>query len=176
MRVPGAVLGGVFASPSTASVLAAIRAAAGPYGVLLIVKNYTGDRINFGQVSGVAFSCGARTVARKQLNKGHPKYATDPPVPSQNVCVRACPPQAALMARAEGICVETVVVADDCALPEGKGVTGGRGVAGTVLVHKVAGAAAAEGLPLAQVGGLSVTVQKSLSFFFFRATKKAPAY
>jgi hypothetical protein len=35
--------------------------------------------------------------------------------------------------------VATVVVADDCALPEGKGVTGGRGVAGTVFVHKVRG-------------------------------------
>jgi hypothetical protein len=50
----GAVLGGVFASPSTSSVLAAIRASAGPAGCLLIVKNYTGDRINFGQVIYVA--------------------------------------------------------------------------------------------------------------------------
>ena len=41
------------------------------------------------------------------------------------------------MAQAEGYRVETVVVADDCALPDGKGVTGGRGVAGTVFVHKV---------------------------------------
>lgn len=40
------------------------------------------------------------------------------------------------MARAEGIKVATVVVADDCALPPGKGITGGRGVAGTVFVHK----------------------------------------
>lgn len=104
----GAVLGGVFASPSIASIYAAIRAAAGPSGVLLIVKNYTGDRINFGQ--------------------------------------------AALMARADlGVPVEMVVVADDSALPEGKGITGGRGVAGTVFVHKVAGAAAVAGLPLAEV-------------------------
>ncbi len=103
----GAILGGVFASPSTSSILMAIRAVAGPHGVLLIVKNYTGDRINFGQ--------------------------------------------AALMAQAEGIAVEMVVVADDCALEEGKGITGGRGVAGTILVHKVAGAAASEGLSLAQV-------------------------
>lgn len=104
----GAVLGGVFASPSIASIYAAIRAAAGPSGVLLIVKNYTGDRINFGQ--------------------------------------------AALMAQAElGVPVEMVCVADDSALPEGKGITGGRGVAGTVFVHKIAGAAAAAGLPLAAV-------------------------
>mmetsp|Transcript_17901 Transcript_17901/g.35349 ORF Transcript_17901/g.35349 Transcript_17901/m.35349 type:complete len:607 (+) Transcript_17901:51-1871(+) len=103
----GAILGGVFASPSIASILAAIRAAAGPMGVLLVVKNYTGDRINFGQ--------------------------------------------AALLAQAEGIKVATVVVADDCALPEGKGITGGRGVAGTVFVHKVAGALAASGGSLDEV-------------------------
>lgn len=50
----GAILGGVFASPSTTSILAAIRAVAGPKGVLLVVKNYTGDRINFGQASLLA--------------------------------------------------------------------------------------------------------------------------
>jgi dihydroxyacetone kinase len=44
----GAVLGGVFASPSSAAVLSAIKALAGPPGCLLIVKNYTGDRLNFG--------------------------------------------------------------------------------------------------------------------------------
>src|SRR2546425_9964442 len=44
----GAVLGNVFASPSVPSIFAAIRAAAGPKGLVLIVKNYTGDRINFG--------------------------------------------------------------------------------------------------------------------------------
>uniref|UniRef100_K3XBR4 Dihydroxyacetone kinase n=1 Tax=Globisporangium ultimum (strain ATCC 200006 / CBS 805.95 / DAOM BR144) TaxID=431595 RepID=K3XBR4_GLOUD len=44
----GVVCGGVFASPSTKQVLAAIRLAAGPKGCLVIVKNYTGDRINFG--------------------------------------------------------------------------------------------------------------------------------
>ena len=44
----GAVLGNVFASPSIHSILAAIRVCAGSYGVLVIVKNYTGDRLNFG--------------------------------------------------------------------------------------------------------------------------------
>lgn len=44
----GVVCGNVFASPSTKQVLAAIRLAAGPKGCLVIVKNYTGDRINFG--------------------------------------------------------------------------------------------------------------------------------
>ena len=44
-----AVCGEVFTSPSTDAVLAAIRATAGPNGALLIVKNYTGDRLNFGR-------------------------------------------------------------------------------------------------------------------------------
>ena len=69
-----AVAGDVFTSPSPDAVLAAIRAVAGPAGALLIVKNYTGDRLNFGL--------------------------------------------AAEMARAEGIPVEMVVVADDVALPQ----------------------------------------------------------
>src|SRR5262245_16012534 len=44
----GAVAGDVFTSPSPDAVLAALRATAGPRGALLIVKNYTGDRLNFG--------------------------------------------------------------------------------------------------------------------------------
>lgn len=101
-----AVSGDVFSSPSTDAVLAAIRAVAGPAGVLLIVKNYTGDRLNFGLAADIA--------------------------------------------RTEGLSVEMVVVDDDVALGAGGGA-GRRGIAGTVLVHKVAGAAAAAGLPLAQV-------------------------
>jgi ATP-dependent dihydroxyacetone kinase len=96
-----AVAGDVFTSPSTDAVLAAIRAVAGPAGAVLIVKNYTGDRLNFGL--------------------------------------------AAEMARTEGIPVEVVVVADDVALnstvPKGRR----RGIAGTIFVHKVAGASAARG-------------------------------
>ena len=102
----GAVAGEVFTSPSVDAVLDAIRAIASPGGVLLIVKNYTGDRLNFGL--------------------------------------------AAELARSEGIDVATVVVADDVALAAEAGA-GRRGLAGTVLVHKVAGAAAEAGLPLAEV-------------------------
>jgi dihydroxyacetone kinase len=102
-----AVAGEVFTSPPTDAVLAAIRAAAGPAGVLLIVKNYTGDRLNFGL--------------------------------------------AAEFARAEGIPVETVIVADDVALRGTVAPEHRRGLAGTVLVHKVAGAASAAGLDLAAV-------------------------
>jgi dihydroxyacetone kinase len=102
-----AVSGEVFTSPSTDAVLAAIRACATPAGVLLIIKNYTGDRLNFGL--------------------------------------------AAELARAEGISVDTVIVADDAAFDTSSDVNNRRGIAGTVLVHKVAGAAAAAGLSLAAV-------------------------
>ena len=105
----GAILGGMFASPSVKQILAGIRAVTpvGAPGCLLIVKNYTGDRLNFGM---------------------------------------ACE-----MANAEGRKCRMVIVADDCAIPRDKGATGARGVCGTVLVHKVAGAAAAEGLSLGEV-------------------------
>src|SRR6266481_6074994 len=43
-----AVAGDVFTSPSPDAVLAAIRAVTGPPGAVLVVKNYTGDRLNFG--------------------------------------------------------------------------------------------------------------------------------
>ncbi|WPB82212.1 dihydroxyacetone kinase subunit DhaL [Archangium violaceum] len=102
-----AVAGDVFTSPSTDAVLAAIRAVAGPAGALLIVKNYTGDRLNFGL--------------------------------------------AAELARAEGIPTEIVIVADDVSLHDTVEPERRRGIAGTVLVHKVAGAAAASGAPLAEV-------------------------
>ena len=102
-----AVAGDVFTSPSADAVLAAIRAVAGPAGALLVVKNYTGDRLNFGL--------------------------------------------AAELARAEGIPVETVVVADDVALHDTVEPARRRGIAGTVLVHKVAGAVAATGASLAEV-------------------------
>jgi triose/dihydroxyacetone kinase / FAD-AMP lyase (cyclizing) len=108
-----AVAGEVFTSPSSDAVLAAIRAVAGKCGVLLIVKNYTGDRLNFGL--------------------------------------------AAEMARGEGIAVEMIVVDDDVAI-EG-GATGARGLAGTVLIHKVVGAAAAEGkglLELVKIGRAAI--------------------
>jgi len=106
-----AIAGEVFTSPDTDSVLAAIKAASGPAGALLIVKNYTGDRLNFGL--------------------------------------------AAELARAEGIPVETVVVADDVALRESVPRDRRRGIAGTVLVHKVAGAAAERGLALGEVARLA---------------------
>lgn len=99
-----AVCGEVFASPSVDAVLAAILAVTGEAGCLLIVKNYTGDRLNFGL--------------------------------------------AAERARAFGLKVSMVVVADDIALPD---LPQPRGVAGTLFVHKIAGALAEEGADLATV-------------------------
>ncbi|KAJ6805449.1 putative 3,4-dihydroxy-2-butanone kinase isoform X1 [Iris pallida] len=102
-----AICGDVFTSPPVDSILAGIRAVTGPKGCLLIVKNYTGDRLNFGL--------------------------------------------AAEQAKSEGYEVEMVIVGDDCALPPPRGITGRRGLAGTVLVHKIAGAAADAGLSLSEV-------------------------
>ncbi len=113
-----AVAGEVFTSPSADSVLAAIKAVSGRPGALLIVKNYTGDRLNFGL--------------------------------------------AAEMARAEGICVETVVVADDVALADTEETAGRRGLAGTVLIHKIAGAAAAAGMDLPQVASIAQAAADSV--------------
>ncbi|MBV9085280.1 MAG: dihydroxyacetone kinase subunit DhaK [Acidobacteriaceae bacterium] len=114
-----AVAGEVFTSPSPDAVLAAITAVAGKRGVLLIVKNYTGDRLNFGL--------------------------------------------AAEMARAQHIPVETVLVADDAALAENQERLARRGIAGTVLVHKIAGAAAAEGRSLAEVAGLARAIAEDVT-------------
>jgi len=106
-----AVAGDVFTSPSTDAVLAAILAASGPAGCVLVVKNYTGDRLNFGL--------------------------------------------AAELARQQGIPVEVVIVADDVALRDVVARDRRRGIAGTVLVHKLAGAAAERGLPLAEVAAIA---------------------
>ena len=99
-----AVCGEIFASPSVDAVLAGIKAVTGEAGCLLIVKNYTGDRLNFGL--------------------------------------------AAERARALGCKVRMVVVGDDVALPD---LPYPRGLAGTLFVHKIAGALAASGASLDEV-------------------------
>lgn len=106
-----AVCGDVFASPSVDAVLAGILAVTGKAGCLLIVKNYTGDRLNFGL--------------------------------------------AAERARAFGLKVEMVIVDDDIALPD---LPQARGVAGTLFVHKIAGALAEAGENLATVTAAAVRV------------------
>jgi triose/dihydroxyacetone kinase / FAD-AMP lyase (cyclizing) len=113
-----AVAGEVFTSPSSDSVFAAIQAVAGKRGSLLVVKNYTGDRLNFGL--------------------------------------------AAEMARAEGIPVEMLIVDDDVALSGTRQATGARGLAGTVFVHKLLGAAAAEGRNLGELAAIGKAAVESL--------------
>jgi dihydroxyacetone kinase len=106
-----AVCGDIFASPSVDAVLAAILAVTGEPGCLVIVKNYTGDRLNFGLA-----------VER---------------------------------ARALGKNVEMVVVGDDIALPDAPQP---RGLAGTLFVHKSAGALAETGAPLSEVAAVATRV------------------
>ncbi len=99
-----AVCGDIFASPSQIQVYQAIRETQSDKGTLLIIKNYSGDMMNF--------------------------------------------KNAAYLAEEDGIKVDYVRVDDDIAVQDSLYTVGRRGVAGTVLVHKVAGAAAEEGLSL----------------------------
>lgn len=103
-----AVCGDIFASPSVDAVLSAIINVTGEAGCLLIVKNYTGDRLNFG------------LAAEKAKNLGYK--------------------------------VELVMVRDDIALPDNPQP---RGLAGTALIHKIAGAAAEAGNSLAEVTAIA---------------------
>jgi dihydroxyacetone kinase len=109
--------GEVFASPSANAVDAAIQAVDSGAGVLMIVKNYTGDVLNF-------------------------RLGAD-------------------LARRSGHRVETVLVADDIALDEPSGAprdeekgVGRRGVAGTIVVEKICGAAAEAGTELVDLAAL----------------------
>lgn len=102
-----AVAGNVFASPSPDRVLKGIQEANTGKGVLLIIKNYSGDIMNFDMA--------------KEL------------------------------AEMEDIRVESVVVKDDVAVEDSTHSTGRRGIAGTVFVHKIAGAKAVEGAELDEV-------------------------
>lgn len=102
-----AVAGAVFTSPSPDQILAAIQAADGGQGVLMVVKNYTGDCMNFEMAGEMAQDLGIETAR--------------------------------------------VLVNDDVAVENSTWTAGRRGVAGTVFVHKLAGAAADLGLSLAEV-------------------------
>jgi len=107
----GAVAGEVFTSPTPDQVFEAIKAVDQGEGVLLVIKNYTGDIMNF-EMAGE-------------------------------------------MAEAEGIDVKQVVVNDDVAVENSTYTTGRRGIAGTIFVHKVAGAAAEAGKSLDEVQSLA---------------------
>ncbi|MFS0862417.1 dihydroxyacetone kinase subunit DhaK [Fredinandcohnia sp. 179-A 10B2 NHS] len=107
----GAVAGEVFTSPTPDQVYEAIKAVDGGKGVLLIIKNYTGDVLNF--------------------------------------------EMAAELAEADGIKVAKVVVNDDVAVENSTYTTGRRGIAGTVFVHKIAGALAETGASLEEVEAIA---------------------
>ena len=102
-----AVAGNVFASPSPDRILEAIHQVGGDKGVLMVIKNYSGDIMNFSM--------------------------------------------AAELAEMEGYKVMSVVTRDDVAVPESTYSTGRRGIAGTVFVHKIAGAAAEAGRSLEEI-------------------------
>ncbi|NUJ04522.1 dihydroxyacetone kinase subunit DhaK [Bacillus paranthracis] len=102
-----AVCGDVFASPSQIQVYQAIKETASKKGTLLIIKNYSGDIMNF-------------------KNGAH-------------------------LATEDGIEVDYVKVDDDIAVEDSLYTVGRRGVAGVILVHKIAGAAAEAGMDLGAV-------------------------
>lgn len=106
-----AVAGNVFSSPSPDRIIEGIRRADSGKGVLLVVKNYSGDIMNF-------------NLAKE-------------------------------LAEMEGIKVEMVIVRDDVAVEDSTFTAGRRGIAGTIFVHKVAGAAAMKGLDLGEVKRIS---------------------
>lgn len=106
-----AVCGDIFASPTQVQVYHALKEIQSEKGTLMIVKNYSGDIMNF--------------------------------------------TNAAAMAREEGINVDFVKVEDDIAVNDSLYTVGRRGVAGTIFVHKIAGAAAEEGKSLMEVKSLA---------------------
>jgi dihydroxyacetone kinase-like protein len=103
--------GEVFTSPTPDQMLEATKAVNGGAGVVHIVKNYTGDVMNFDM--------------------------------------------AADLARSEGIEVESVLVDDDVAVQDSLYTAGRRGVGTTVLMEKIAGAAAEEKRPLKEVAEIA---------------------
>lgn len=109
-----AVLGAVFTSPTPDQIYEAVKAVHGGSGVLLVVKNYTGDIMNF-------------DMARE-------------------------------LAEMDGIKIESVVVNDDVAVENSLFTAGRRGIAGTVFVHKIAGAKAETGASLQEVKAVAEKV------------------
>lgn len=127
-----AVCGDVFASPSQIQIYKALTQVASDKGVLMIIKNYSGDMMNF--QNGAAL-------------------ATD-----------------------DGIQVDYIKVADDIAVEDSLYTVGRRGVAGTVFIHKIAGAAAAQGYELSRVKEIAQKTADnvtSLGFAFSSCTVPA---
>lgn len=121
-----AVCGDVFASPSQIQVYQAIRQTASDAGTLLIIKNYSGDIMNFRN--------------------------------------------AAFLAQEDGITVDYVKVDDDIAVKDSLYTVGRRGVAGTVFVHKIAGAAAEAGKSLSEVKAIAEKAAANVKSIGFALT------
>ncbi len=121
-----AVCGDMFASPSQIQIYQAIRNTASKKGTLLIIKNYSGDMMNF--------------------------------------------KNAAYLAQEDGICVDYVKVDDDIAVKDSLYTVGKRGVAGTVFVHKLAGAAAERGMELSEVKRIAQKTIKNVRSIGFALT------
>ena len=116
-----AVCGNVFASPSPDQILEGIHLADSGNGVLMIVKNYAGDIMNF-------------EIAQE-------------------------------LAGMEDIQVDHVVVKDDVSVKDSEDSTGRRGIAGTVFVHKIAGAKAETGASLEEVKRVANKVIENVRSF-----------
>lgn len=125
-----ACAGEVFTSPSPEPILEATKAVDGGAGVFYVVKNYTGDVLNF-EMAGE-------------------------------------------LAQAEGIETDYVVVNDDVAVEDSSFTTGRRGVAGTVFVHKICGAAADDGQSLAEIKSLATRVNENVRSMGMALTSCVP--
>ena len=125
-----AVCGDVFASPSQIQVYNALKMVGTEKGVLMIVKNYSGDCMNFNN--------------------------------------------AASLAQEEGIKVDAVYVNDDIAVKDSLYTVGRRGVAGTMLVHKIAGAAAEKGWELPEVKRVAQKAIDNVRSFGFALSSCTP--
>ena len=114
------VCGNIFASPNAVRIETGLSLIRSSKGILVIVKNYTGDKLNF-------------TLA------------------AQRFCF------------ATGVPVRLVAVADDASIGRSKSArVACRGLAGTVLVHKIAGGAAAAGCGLDEIANLAEFVAQNM--------------
>lgn len=129
-----AVCGDVFASPSQIQVYNAIKQTKSNKGTLLIIKNYSGDCMNFNN---------AAQLAKEDI---------------------------------DGLQIDAVYVNDDIAVTDSLYTVGRRGVAGTVFVHKIAGAAAEMGKSLEEVKAIAQkTIDNVRSLGFALTSCTVPA-
>jgi dihydroxyacetone kinase-like protein len=125
-----ACAGAVFTSPTPEQMLEATKAVDGGAGVFYVVKNYTGDVLNF-EMAGE-------------------------------------------LAEAEGIQTDHVVTNDDVAVEDSTYTSGRRGIAGTIFVHKICGAAADDGKDLAGIKELAERVNANVRSMGMALTSCTP--